>query len=133
MSGGTDRAAGDPMKRLGEIALFTPDVDRLVDFYRRLLGTEPVFWQRGEAASFMMGDVTLFLHHKGAPSSGVPPNEDHIALFVEDVDTESETLRTRGLAAETGPRDFYWGRSAYFRDPDGRQVELHRPPARPSR
>ena len=24
----------------------------------------------------------------------------------------------------TGPKDYYWGRSAYVRDPDGRIVEL---------
>lgn len=75
------------MTRVGEIALFTADVDRLVEWY-----------------------------------------EDHVAFLVEDVDAESEALRGRDLTAETRPRDFSWGRSAYFRDPDGRQVELHRPP-----
>lgn len=121
------------MTRLGEVALFTPDLDRLVDYYRTLLGAEPSYWQRGEAASFLVGDVKLFLHHRGESSPEGPPNEDHIAFFVDDVDAESAALRTRGVAAETGPRDFYWGRSAYFRDPDGRQVELHRPPDRSSR
>jgi hypothetical protein len=24
----------------------------------------------------------------------------------------------------TGPKEYYWGRSAYVRDPDGRIVEL---------
>lgn len=121
------------MKRLGEIALFTPDVDRLVHFYSRVLGMEPSAWQPGETATFMLGDVKLFLHRQGAPSPDVPPNMDHIAFFVEDVDAECEALQRQGLAAEIGPRDFSWGRSAYLSDPDGRQVELHRPPAPPRR
>jgi len=115
------------MTRVGEIALFTADVDRLVQFYTRLLGAEPASWQQGETATFMLGEVKLFLHRRGEPSPEFPPDEDHIAFFVEDVDAESEALRGRGLTAETRPRDFSWGRSAYFRDPDGRQVELHRP------
>lgn len=118
------------MKRVGEIALFTPDVDRLVQFYAKILGAEPGSWQRGETATFMVGEVKVFLHRRGEPSPDFPPDQDHIALFVEDVDAESEALRRQGVPAETGPRDFYWGRSAYFRDPDGRQVELHRPDRR---
>ncbi|MGH7752904.1 MAG: VOC family protein [Gemmatimonadales bacterium] len=116
------------MRRLGEIALFTADVDRLVEFYRTVLEAEPAFWQRGEAASFTLGDVSLFLHRTGAPAPDLPPNHDHIAFFVDDVDAESARLRAQGVEAQTSPRDFYWGRSAYYRDPDGRQVELHRPP-----
>lgn len=39
--------------------------------------------------------------------------------------TRMPPSRAREAGAEVdGPRDFYWGRSAYLRDPDGRAVEL---------
>lgn len=118
------------MKRLEEIAFFTSDVDRTVRFYERLLGIEAAVWQRGETATFLLGEVKLFLHQKGEPFPDGPRDEDHVAFLVEDVDEECEGLKANGLAIEVGPRDFYWGRSAYLRDPDGRLVELHRPPDR---
>src|SRR5439155_1075078 len=50
------------------------------------------------------------------------PNEDHIA-FALDQDKAAERAREGGVQV-VGPRDFYWGRAAYLRDPDGRAVEL---------
>ena len=53
-----------------------------------------------------------------------PPNEDHVAVSVEDLDSMCAALVTGGLVLLVGPRDYPWGRSAYLRDPDGRLVEL---------
>ena len=58
-----------------------------------------------------------------APGDG-PPNEDHFAFSVSDVDGSCHELRARGFAFLVEPRDYPWGRSAYLRDPDGRLVEL---------
>ncbi len=113
------------MKRLAEIAFFAPDVDRTARFYGQLLGTAPASQQQGETATFMLGGARLFLHKKGEPPPGFPPGEDHIAFAVADVDRECETLRPQGAAILLPPRDYYWGRSAYLRDPDGRLLELH--------
>ena len=33
-------------------------------------------------------------------------------------------LANQGLSIEVPPADYYWGRSAYLRDPDGHQVEI---------
>ena len=54
---------------------------------------------------------------RGEPQEGMPPNEDHFALRVGDVDVEARRLGTEA-------RDYDWGRSAYIVDPDGRIVEL---------
>jgi uncharacterized glyoxalase superfamily protein PhnB len=43
---------------------------------------------------------------------------------VEDVDQTCQQLVNDGLALEVAPQDYYWGRSAYLRDPDGNQVEI---------
>ena len=59
----------------------------------------------------------------GAPGGG-PPNEDHFALGVSDLDAAAAELAADGLTFLVEPRDYDWGRSAYLRDPDGRLVEL---------
>jgi catechol-2,3-dioxygenase len=104
-----------------EIAFFTDDVARLAAFYEQLLGRAPD--SRSEAsASFDLGGTTLFIHVAGGEAPGGAPNADHIA-FALDQDQAAERAR----AAEVdviGPDDFYWGRSAYVRDPDGRVIEL---------
>jgi predicted enzyme related to lactoylglutathione lyase len=108
------------MPRIAEVALFTEDVARLVDFYERLLGWPPD--SRSEShASFELEGTTLFIHVAGDGVEGAP-NVDHIA-FALDQDAAAERARAAG-AEVVGPREFYWGRSAYLRDPDGRAVEL---------
>ena len=115
------------LNRLEEIAHFAEDVDSTVHFFQRLLGTEPATWTRGQTASFQLGDVKLFLHQKVKTyEPGWPlQDEDHLSFAVESVDQACEEIQRLGLRPEVGPKDFYWGRSAYFRDPDGRLVELH--------
>jgi catechol 2,3-dioxygenase-like lactoylglutathione lyase family enzyme len=99
-----------------EIALFTDDVEALVGFYRRVLGREPTSsWPGG--ATFDIDGVTLLVHVRGEPHEGMPPNIDHFAIRVEDVDAEAARL-------DTEAKDYDWGRSAYLHDPDGRLVEL---------
>jgi catechol 2,3-dioxygenase-like lactoylglutathione lyase family enzyme len=53
-----------------------------------------------------------------------PPNEDHVAFGVEELDRACEELRTRGSELLVEPREYPWGRSAYVRDRDGRLLEL---------
>ena len=108
------------MPRIAEVALFTPDVARLTEFYERLLGRPPDSRSDGHA-SFELGGTTLFIHISGAGADGAP-DADHIA-FALDQDTAAARARDLGVEVE-GPRDFSWGRSAYLRDPDGRAVEL---------
>ena len=53
-----------------------------------------------------------------------PPNEDHFAFSVADLDEACDELCAQGTSLLVEPRDYPWGRSAYLRDPDGRLVEL---------
>ncbi|MEX2212385.1 MAG: VOC family protein [Gaiellaceae bacterium] len=107
------------MRRVVEIALFTDDPDGLTAFYERLLEAEPAErWPGG--ATFHLDGLKLLVHVSG------PGNRDHFAIGVDDVDAAAEQLRAHGVDLK-GPEDYDWGRSAYFEDPDGRLVELHRP------
>ena len=114
------------MARIAEVALFTADVPRLTDFYERLLGAAPR--ARSEShAYFDVGDTTIFIHLATDEAPSGAPNGDHVAFAVGAPDGVSAELRQLGHDV-TGPQDFYWGRSAYVRDPDGRIVELIREP-----
>jgi catechol 2,3-dioxygenase-like lactoylglutathione lyase family enzyme len=109
--------------KLVEIAYFTEDVPGMSDFYRRLLGREPVA-SSDSMAIFITAETKVFIHHKYAPGPGEHLPEDHHAFAVENVDQVCEELIARGLRLDIPPRDFYWGRSAYLRDPDGHQIEI---------
>jgi catechol 2,3-dioxygenase-like lactoylglutathione lyase family enzyme len=92
-------------------------------FYRGLLGADPVAeWPGGSL--FKVGDGKLLVHERGAGTSDGPPNEDHFALAVEDLDGACTALASDEFVLLVEPRDYPWGRSAYLRDPDGRLVEL---------
>ena len=116
------------MTNVVEIALFTDDVEAASTFYRGLLGTEPVVqWPGG--AIFHAGDTKVLVHERGAAMENGPPNEDHFALSVADLDEACDDLRAQGTSLMVEPRDYPWGRSAYLRDPDGRLVELAQTPS----
>jgi len=108
---------------VGEVALFTSDVAATVAFYRDLVGSAAVAeWPGG--AIFAAGDTKLLIHERGSALEDGPPNEDHFALAVIDLEAGCEALGERGHVLLVEPRDYPWGRSAYLRDPDGRLVEL---------
>ncbi len=111
-------------KKLTEIAFFTDQVAEMTAFYRQFLGQEPAAaWPGGVV--FMLGEVRLFLHETYEADDEHPlPPVNHIAFAVEDVDAAADDLRRAGLAIERNPADYYWGRSAYLRDPDGYQIEI---------
>lgn len=111
------------MSGLVEAALFTDDVDGVRAFYESLLEVPPVAeWPGG--ALFSAGGVKLLVHTRAGAPEGGPPNEDHFALGVSDLDATAAALVEDGFTFLVEPRDYDWGRSAYLRDPDGRLVEL---------
>ena len=111
------------MRAITEVALFTDDVAGAAAFYRSLMGAAPIAeWPGG--ALFAAGDAKILVHERAAAMEGGPPNEDHFALIVDDLDTICDALRSEGSELLVELRDYQWGRSAYLRDPDGRLVEL---------
>jgi glyoxylase I family protein len=110
---------------LDHIVLVTPDADRLIAWYREVLGLAPERleqWRRGEVpfASLRVSADTIIDVLAGERSG---TNMEHMALVV-DADLDA-------LAAEHGvapPKDLFGargqGRGIYLRDPDGNGVEL---------
>lgn len=112
--------------KLVELAFFTDDVDTMTQFFSAMLGTQPDV-HADSMATFRLGEVKLFIHRRYTPGEGDPPPENHMAFAVDDVDATCTQLVARGLTLEVPPKDYYWGRSAYLRDPDNRQIEITRP------
>ena len=111
------------MRSLGEVALFTDDVEGASAFYCGLVGAAPVAeWPGG--AIFAAGDGKLLVHERAAAPDDGPPNEDHFAIVVDDLDETCAALVSNGCGLLVEPREYPWGRSAYLRDPDGRLVEF---------
>jgi len=112
--------------KLIELAYFTGNVQQMTDFYRSLLGAEPVA-RSDDMAIFASGETTIFVHRKYTSVKGELPAEQHVAFAVDDIDAACEHLVQQGLTLEFPPQDYYWGHSAYLRDPDGHMVEIIKP------
>ena len=110
---------------LTEVTHFTDDVAGMRTFYRCLLGAEPIAESAGMAI-FAVGPTRILIHQTYVPADGELPPENHIAFAVPDVDAACGRLAQHGLTVEIPPNDYYWGRSAYLRDPDGHLIELSR-------
>lgn len=111
------------MKKLTEIARFTDNLPEMTAFYTNLLEADPVAQSEGMSI-FMLGETKLFLHRTYTPAEGELPPENHLAFTVPDVDQTCRQLADAGLEIEVPPKEYYWGYSAYLRDPDGGMIEL---------
>lgn len=111
------------MQKITEVAYFTPNVAAMRQFYARLLGQEPVA-ASADMVIFLLGDTKIFIHKTYEPADGELPPENHTTFATADVDATCATLTAAGLTLEIEPQDYYWGRSAYLRDPDGHLIEI---------
>jgi catechol 2,3-dioxygenase-like lactoylglutathione lyase family enzyme len=111
------------MPHIAELAYFTPDVAAMAAFYEQVLGVAPVA-RSDDMAIFTAGSTKVFIHKTYTPGDGDLPPENHVALAVPDVDKACQALASAGISIERPPQDYYWGRSAYLRDPEGRLIEL---------
>ena len=109
---------------LREVAIFSDEVATTAAFYERFVG-EPIV-RRESMALFDVEGVRVLVHETYEPQEGDLPCEDHYAFAVDDVDEAFVRVTESGsdLTIYRDPADYDWGRSAYFRDPDGRIVEL---------
>ena len=122
---------------LNRLAIVTPDLDRFVDFYQRVLGLELSFREdtpRFRHAILRSGALS-WLHPVEVPGSGHGTASgqafhrghlDHTALTAASPDTFNE-LRRRLVAcgARDGSVDDLGAfQTLWFADPDGMRVEL---------
>ena len=123
-----------------ETSLYVEDLDRALDFYQRVLGSE-LFLKDHRMCGLEVspGQVLLLFRQGGStspsetPAGFIPAHDGQGALhlcFAIPIDSLArwpEHLAAQGIEIEsrvTWPRG---GVSLYFRDPDGNSVELATP------
>jgi catechol 2,3-dioxygenase-like lactoylglutathione lyase family enzyme len=111
------------MKKLTEIAFFTDKVAEMAAFYENFLGAAPVAASE-DLSIFMVGETKIFIHKTYTPKEGELPPENHFAYTVADVEAACADLKEQGYNIEVEGKNYYWGYSAYLRDPDGHLLEL---------
>jgi catechol 2,3-dioxygenase-like lactoylglutathione lyase family enzyme len=128
------------IRRILETALYCDVLDETASFYRRLLDADPLLETERLVALDAGEGTVLLLFQRGASIASLPtpgglvpdhhgegPTHLAFAIDAEDADAWKSRLGEQGIELEsevTWPRG---GRSLYFRDPDGRSVEMATP------
>ncbi len=111
--------------RLNHVTITVSDIERAVEFYRRL-GLRQIVANYPTYARFVspQGDTTLSLHGVGTGTT-LPPPATSIHFECDDVDATVAELKQKGLSFDMDPTDqpYLW-REAILRDPDGNPIFL---------
>jgi catechol 2,3-dioxygenase-like lactoylglutathione lyase family enzyme len=108
--------------RIHHIALRTADLDRLKDFYARILGLRIVIRQGDHAYWLDCGGSILMLERKDEREPPIPAGSMDLVAFAVDA-AELARMRAR-LEGERVAIEAETAFTIYFRDPDGRRVGL---------
>ncbi len=110
------------LKGVNHITLVVTDIYRAFDFYRDILGFNPLCrWHEG--AYFTVGDTwfCLNLDKSHQPTVGYT----HIAFSVDACDFLSIKEKIISSGVKIFKENKSEGDSLYFLDPDGHQLEIH--------
>ena len=126
---------------MAHVAVTVTDLDRSTDWYRKLLGSEPVLDEDEQIGGFhhtvfVLGGGQLFgLHtHSSSPGGDFDehrPGLDHVAFgCASRAKLESWLARLEELGIQHGGIvDAHYGSGLSFRDPDGIALEFFAPPS----
>lgn len=110
--------------RLNQVTIPSIDVERSVEFYKRL-GLIQIVESLPNYARFVCpdGDSTFSVHRVEEVATGEKP----VVYFeCDDLDQTVAELEQRGVKLDSGPQDQSWlWREAYLRDPDGNVICLY--------
>jgi catechol 2,3-dioxygenase-like lactoylglutathione lyase family enzyme len=113
------------VERVDFVSLLTQDIKRAKEFYAGTLGLE--IETEGESdMEFRCGQVTLDIFDPSSIGEPFAPTLAGLALRVPDVDAARAELEAKGVefVGETIVTSVC--RQAWFKDPDGNRLMLHR-------
>jgi catechol 2,3-dioxygenase-like lactoylglutathione lyase family enzyme len=128
----TGDTAGRPKLSFSHVGIFVTDLDRMVDFYTRVLGlvvSDRDVTRDGREIAFMTLDPGE--HHQVVLAAGRPA--DLAYNMIQQLSFRAETLSSlresylalkREPIVELGPISHGNAISAYFRDPEGNRLEV---------
>jgi catechol 2,3-dioxygenase-like lactoylglutathione lyase family enzyme len=114
------------VERTDFISVPVTEMGRATSFYRDTLGLEQV--SEGGFPEFQLGEnMSIYLMQmESVGSSFSGPHTAHVALRVPDVEQSRRELEGNGVEFQGETLDTGVCHMAFFRDPDGNQLMLHR-------
>src|SRR5260221_11600931 len=128
------------VERIDHVVLRARDVAAMVRFYQQALGfkVERTLDRIGlvqlRAGASLLDVVPA---QQGQPAPADAPNMDHLCFRIEPFDRDAIVTRLAPLGISVGETVERYGAegtgpSVYFHDPEGNQIELKGPAARPA-
>ena len=107
------------------VSFLTQDIQRAKRFYTDVLGLE-VETEGGSDMELRCGQVTLDIFDPSSIGQPFAPSPAGLALRVPDVDAARAELEAKGVQFDGDTIDTNVCRQAWFKDPDGNALMLHR-------
>jgi catechol 2,3-dioxygenase-like lactoylglutathione lyase family enzyme len=113
------------VEKVDFVSVLTQDIPRAKKFYGELLGLE--LESEGENdMEFRLGQVTLDVFNPVGIGQPFAPSPAGIAIRVPDVAVAREALEEHGVEFDGETLDTGVCHMAFFKDPDGNALMLHR-------
>jgi predicted enzyme related to lactoylglutathione lyase len=113
------------VERVDFVSVLTQDITRAKHFYSEVLGL--AIESEGESdVEFTCGQVTLDVFDPSSIGQPFAPSPAGLALRVEDVAAARAELEAKGVVFDGETMETSVCRQAWFKDPDGNALMLHR-------
>jgi catechol 2,3-dioxygenase-like lactoylglutathione lyase family enzyme len=113
------------VERVDFVSFLTQDIPRAKQFYSEVLGLE--IETEGESdMEFRAGQVTLDIFDPSSIGQPFAPSPAGLALRVPDVEAARAELEAKGVEFDGETIETGVCRQAWFKDPDGNALMLHR-------
>jgi catechol 2,3-dioxygenase-like lactoylglutathione lyase family enzyme len=113
------------VERVDFVSFLTKDIPRAKRFYSEVLGLE--IETEGESdMEFRAGQVTLDIFDPSSIGQPFAPSPAGLALRVPDVEAARAELEAKGVEFDGETIETGVCRQAWFKDPDGNALMLHR-------
>jgi catechol 2,3-dioxygenase-like lactoylglutathione lyase family enzyme len=113
------------VERVDFVSFLTQDIPRAKQFYSEILGLE-IESEGPDDMEFRAGQVTLDVFNPASQGQPFAPNLGGMALRVPDVDAARAELESKGVVFDGETVQTSVCRMAFFHDPDGNLLMLHR-------
>ena len=113
------------VERVDFVSFLTQDVERAKRFYTEVLGLE-VETEGESDLELSCGQVTLDIFDPSSIGQPFAPSPAGMALRVPDVDAARAELEAKGVRFEGDTIETSVCKQAWFKDPDGNALMLHR-------
>ena len=107
------------------VSLLTQDIARAKRFYSDVIGLE-IESEGDSDMEFRAGQVTLDIFDPSSIGQPFSPSPAGLALRVADVDAARAELESKGVVFDGDTIETGVCRQAWFKDPDGNALMLHR-------